>query len=270
MNALEAFRRFAADFVGSGAQMPTHTPSGDRITEISFMRAFHGFCATLDYGPKVTVDMMLGHLKIPCDVILDIGVSSGTPDLYAAYPDANYLLIDPLVGPDEPLLHAPKHYARVAKAVGAAPGRQTIFASGGHSSFHRRAALTQSGTPDAVEVEVTTLDALIDGLPPTTRVGVKVDTEGHEIAVLDGLDAARDRVAFLICEVSVLNRFEDGYSFADLIAAMDAKGFRMLTILTYQPPRMPLLFYDCLFLPKDAPEFDGERSADRASPAPQG
>ena len=104
-------------------------------------------------------------------------------------------------------------------------------------------------------MEVTTLDRLIDALEPAGRIGIKLDTEGHELEALKGLTRHLDRIDFIACEVSVLDRFAGGYRFAELIARLDAMGFRFYAIMSTPHPEQPLRYYDCLFLPADAPEF---------------
>ena len=97
------------------------------------------------------------------------------------------------------------------------------------------------------------LDLIIDEHAPTGRLGLKIDVEGFELEVFRGLTRHLDRIDFIMSEVSVRDRFVDGYNLSDLVAELREKGFRFFNILN---PSKPIAnFYDCLFLAKDDPLF---------------
>lgn len=195
----------------------------------------------------------LRRLGQPASVI-DVGVNLGTPELYRAFPGARFLLIDPQSGGEARMTRRPANYVFANVALGAAPGRVTIQEQGGRSSALQRTALTERGAPKPYEAAVTTLDALIDDHALKGPIGLKIDTEGYEIEVLKGLERHVADIAFVICEASVRRRFVGGYTFADLVIAMKAKGFEFYNILN--PPKARPNFYDVLFLPSANPLFD--------------
>ena len=78
---------------------------------------------------------------------------------------------------------------------------------------------------------VTTLDVLRqerDWQPP---FGLKVDAEGYEHRVIKGASGLLADTQFVIAEIQVANRFQDGYSVSDFIGLMDSHGFVLHDIL---------------------------------------
>lgn len=170
--------------------------------------------------------------------VFDVGVGRGTGELYRAFPEARMLLIEPLAEYRPALERISEKYdcRIIAKAAGNRCGRAEIAVDPGDphkSSFGRRAGPgAAGGSLTARAVEVTTLDRILrenpDLEPPFL---LKIDTEGHELEVVEGADELLARTEVVIAEVSVSERFEDGYRFEEFVAAMGARGFRVFDFL---------------------------------------
>jgi FkbM family methyltransferase len=197
-------------------------------------------------SPSLFQAPYLAELGLMADIIIDAGVRTGTPQLYRAFPERLFVLVDPQRGGEALLDLRPDHYRFVNKALGARQGHALLSDEGAKSSLCERTPLTSSGAAASYEVEVTTLDDLLDDLPAAGQVGLKLDTEGYEIEIMAGLDRHLDRVEFVICEASIRKRFINGYHFSDLVALMRDKGLFFYNVLS-RPQRHPL-FYDVLFL----------------------
>ena len=81
-------------------------------------------------------------------VVVDVGVFQGTPDLYAAFPDAYWLLVDPLVENEQHMVEVLKKLKGeyVVCAAGAENGSATIqvqASSIGKTSMLDRSTLTK-------------------------------------------------------------------------------------------------------------------------------
>lgn len=185
--------------------------------------------------------------------VIDVGVNHGTPALYRAFAPLPFLLVDPQRGADARLNVRPRDYRFANVAVGSEPGILTIHEEGGRSTALERTALTRARDTDTYQAEMTTLDLLIDAFALPAPIGLKIDTEGYELQVLQGLDRHAADVGFVICECSVRRRFVGGYAMADLVAALKAKGFDLFNFLN--PPKEKPTFYDLLFLRSDHPLF---------------
>lgn len=193
----------------------------------------------------LTRDFFLS-LKTRPDTIIDVGVSRGTPWLYRSFPSTRFLLVDPLPGFEKTLIKPPRTYECLNLGLGAEPGEMELDLRGPRSSLHKWSEKTKAPSEGKVKVRIGTLDDLISTHVPEGSIGLKIDTEGHEIEVIRGLDKHRDRVEFIISECSIRRRFSDDYRFSELIAEYAAKGFEFYNFLSMQQVRP--VHYDCIFL----------------------
>ena len=170
--------------------------------------------------------------------VFDVGVGRGTGELYRAFPKARMLLIEPLAEHRQALERVSGKYdcRIIDKAVGNRCGQAEIAVDTGDphkSSFGRRTGRGATcGSLSARTVEMTTLDQILrenpDLDPPFL---LKIDTEGHELEVVEGADELLQRTEVVIAEVSVAERFENGYRFEEFVASMSAHGFRVFDFL---------------------------------------
>ena len=170
--------------------------------------------------------------------IIDVGVANGTPQLYAAFPDAQLILVEPLSEYFEGIAHLleRRRGVHIRAAAGSREGELELRVEPRRterSSHYSRHPLERSG--DALtprRVQVTTIDRIIADHAFPGPFGLKIDTEGAELEVIRGAAATLERTLFVIAEVGVLHgRFEGSYSFAQFIAAMDQAGFEVCDLL---------------------------------------
>lgn len=190
--------------------------------------------------------------------VIDVGVFKGTPWLYRAFPDAKFHLIDPL--PEVPALIAPWRreidFDLHPVALGADDGEVTLnIPLRGARRLPNMTSAAERSAANIARQRVTGMEQVtakvrrLDDLSNTWRgpLGLKIDTEGHEVEVLKGATETVKRCAFVVLEVSMQDRFNKGYRFSDAISQMAALGFEPLDFLSGlgQSP----LFADILFTP---------------------
>jgi FkbM family methyltransferase len=184
--------------------------------------------------------------------VIDVGAAHGTPSLYAAFPDAHHVLIDPLVEYEESLRHLAGRLGGeyLLVAAGDEEGSATVRID---AARLWRSSLLESLDPAIDEEQredaVTTLDALQRRKRWKPPFGVKIDTEGFEQKVIQGATRLLDDTQFVIAEVSVMKRFEASYTFAGFISKMDSLGFVVCDVLDGMKPRLngQVVFADLLF-----------------------
>ena len=170
--------------------------------------------------------------------IIDVGVGHGTPELYAAFPDAQLILVEPLSEFFEEIaqilarrrgVHIPAAaWSREAELELQVEPRWTEISS--HYSLNPLERTGDTLTPR--RVQATTIDRIIADHTFPEPFGLKIDTEGAELEVIRGAVATLARTVFVIAEVGVLHdRFEGSYSFAQFITAMDQAGFEVCDLL---------------------------------------
>jgi FkbM family methyltransferase len=132
--------------------------------------------------------------------IIDVGVANGTFDLYERFPRAFLELFEP-----DPSHHATIERDILAKrngrlhrmALGGAPGSSVLYLSGvtGSSLYpiagKTRTALTPIGR----------LDQSIDRARVERPCLLKIDTEGHELAILQGASGIIDLIDSVVVEI---------------------------------------------------------------------
>lgn len=188
---------------------------------------------------KTRAYYLQGYALAP-DVVFDVGVHDGTPWLYDSFPQARFVLIDPqaeceatvraqgklpdfdfhgvALGPDtgEITLNVPE----------TAPGRGGAMAS----VLERTDVLAESFTSvQARTVPMARLDDIAAGYDG--RVGIKIDTEGFETAVLQGAADTLTRCDFVILELSVTERFAQTAPPSSAITLLAAAGLELRDVL---------------------------------------
>jgi FkbM family methyltransferase len=196
----------------------------------------------------------LKSLGFQVDTIVDAGVDYGTIPLYRAYADALFVLVDPRRDAPAMLQMKPGRYQYVNKALGASPGHLTFREQEeGKSSLLERTALTRSRVQAEYDVEVTTIDLLLDQIPRPGAIGIKLDTEGYELEIMKGVRKYKEAIEFVICEASIKKRFVGSYQFSELVAYMLEQDLLLFNFLN--PPQPQPFFYDVIFVRRDSDLF---------------
>lgn len=227
-------------------------------TEISFERKFKKFLHKNGFVQSHSHFDVLKEIKKTPESVIDVGVNTGTPWLYDLFTEADFLLIDPQKKLEKTITNFPKKYKIINKALGSENKKILLKEkiNKAKSTILNSTELIAAKVTSEYEVEMTTLDDVIDKEKVTGDIGLKIDTEGYEVEVIKGLEKYKNQVSFVIAEASVLDRFHGSYNFSELISVFYDKGFRFYNIMNLAKCKAPR-FYDCLFLRKDDPLFKG-------------
>ena len=180
----------------------------------------------------------LRRLGFRPQTIIDVGVADGTPELYAAFPDAQLILVEPVGGFFEEIAQILTHrrgvHIRAAAWSSEGELELQVEPDGGYGSSHysRHPPEKLSESVTSRWVPTTTIDRIIADHTFPAPFGLKIDTEGAELEVIRGAASTLEQTVFVIAEVGVLHsRFQGSYSFAQFIAAMDQAGFEVCDLL---------------------------------------
>lgn len=179
----------------------------------------------------------LASFGLTPDVVFDVGVDTGTPFLYDAFPQAKFVLIDPRAESRGALANLPDAQF-MQTALGAREGQTTLHIP--HSpagEMGARASLHLPTGPMAEkitamttrQVSVATLDTVAAQFPG--RVGLKIDTEGAEAEVLAGAKDTLRRCDFVILELSLTQRFQQTPMPSHIFALLAAAGLEFRDVL---------------------------------------
>lgn len=176
------------------------------------------------------------RLRLLSDVatVIDVGVGdAGTPELYRHFPNAQFISIDPLqecrhvVDALVPSTAAGSEFHAVG--LGSEEGVMPLQVTGklSRSSLRERSWVADNTyrTREVRRIPVRRLDTLLaaDALHQATLL--KIDTEGYELAVLQGSVGLLPRIAYVLLEISTTENFEGGESVADIYAWLASHGY---------------------------------------------
>ncbi len=195
------------------------------------------------YGGFLALAMAAGFAP---GTIIDVGVAHGTPWLHDAFPDAHLVLIEPqsqFAGGIAEMIAARTSAEWQRVALGDEPGEAVLNImtnEPGSSSLHamsdeHRAAYAERDIDIAMHqerVQVVRLDSIDSSAWPKPWL-LKIDAEGHELAVLAGATGILQHVSMIIAELSMNNAYA-GASFAESLMAFEAAGFPLYEIIEMQ------------------------------------
>jgi len=176
------------------------------------------------------------HLLRGSDLFVDVGANVGAYTVMAASLGARVISVEPI---PQTFAHLQRNVSlnqatdRVTLqncGLGAAPG-VLRFTSGGDTVNHVLSE-NERTTPDAVEVEVKTLDALLQDVQPRL---MKIDAEGYETNIIRGGEKALQRPS-LDAIIMELNGSGTRYGFdeAKLFQQILAMGFAPFTYVPFE------------------------------------
>lgn len=176
---------------------------------------------------------------------IDVGANEGqfAKALFMAGFDGNIVSFEPLPEAHSALLKQAQHYSgrwtiAPRMALGAASKAQTLHVSAnGFSSLFRTAsqALTmaapEAAANDSIEVGCARLDEVLPSfVGKGARSFLKLDTQGTELEVLQGAEAALCEIDFVLTEVAFCELYFDQALAAELDDYLRSKGYTLIDI----------------------------------------
>lgn len=209
--------------------------------------------------PTRTFDQFFAHLEqfeASPGTVIDVGAARGTAALHDAYPDAYFVLVEPLEEFQGPLreiltrydgeLH---HCALMEKA-----GERSILRTDvpyASSLMHTR----EEGFEKLQAVNVSTLDLLIGGRPLPEPYLLKIDCQGADFTVVQGGVETLKKCDVVIMEISLFQFWGAHHPKPlEILRFMDANGFAIYDLLDglYRPLDNALGQLDFVFVKKDS------------------
>ncbi len=188
--------------------------------------------------------------------IFDIGVAAGTPELYAAFPDAFYYLVDPT---QESLPHMQAMAQKLnATILHLALGEKECSLEievrpdeiGASSFFEEIGPLTETRR---YAVPVQRFDRIVSTFERPALC--KIDVQGAEIGVLSGMGARIEEFDAFLIEISTIATIENAPEADEVFAFLSQHGFVIYDILSLnrRPLDSALAQLDVLFIKRNSP-----------------
>ena len=189
--------------------------------------------------------------------VFDVGVATGTPELYGVFDDVVYVLVEPLQE-SEPFMRRFVQAHAGSVAVHAAAGR-----SAGEASFQVARNLSGSsftlkpGSTEERRVPMVTLDQVMDMHAPPAPYLLKLDVQGYELEALAGAERLLAKTCAVVAEASLWSdRKGRGMAeFSALVAWLRERGFVLYDIaqIVRRDSDDAITEVDLVFLPSDSP-----------------
>ena len=187
--------------------------------------------------------------------VIDVGAWTGTwtAECMAVFPDARYLLIDPLpVNRAALAAFCVTHPNATAwsGAAGASTGSLQLYEHADQSSVFRASVPEWRGNP--ITVEMRTLDSFLGSEAAAAPQLIKADVQGYELEVLRGASRALVTAEAVLLEVSFRELYEGQPLAHEVIGYLGERGFAVGDICSFsQAADGTLLQSDLLFVRRD-------------------
>lgn len=207
-----------------------------------------------------TMYIALQHLKdlnYEVDTIVDVGAASGTDPLLSSFPNAKFILIEPLTE-FLPKLELLKENYKIQKIITAAVGTQlTDIAINVHPDLYGSSLFKESdgsfadGIPRVINM--IKLKNEINHLNPENNNILKVDVQGAELDVLQSAEELLSLFDVIILEVSFFNFLIGSPDFSDVIKYMADRNYVIYDMFDFhlRPIDNALAQVDILFVKRD-------------------
>jgi len=207
------------------------------------------------------IEDVMAHLKkqgVYPKTVFDIGVADGTPELYQAFSDSYFVLVEPLKEFERDMVSISGQY-HMDYVLAAASDEVGSMNFNVHPDLCGSSLLqeTEGAHVDGVMRTVPTvrLDTLAKERNLTPPYLIKVDVQGGELKVMAGASGILEQTDAVILEVSLFGFFIGGPQFADIITAMKSYDFMVYEIFDARnrPLDGALAQVDILFVREDSP-----------------
>jgi len=196
----------------------------------------------------------LANVGFKPKTIIDVGVANGTPDIYTAFPDAYYILVDAVAeyeaGMREMLKSMRGEY--ILTALSDEPGEAEMMVT--EPLYVSSLQYDKQIRKEALRtVPVDTLENILAERSVERPIMLKTDCQGHDLQVIRGAGSALKDIEVIICELPMYGPWGGGAEFIDYVTGLDELGYRVYDIWgwLYRPGDQRLQHLDLVFVKTD-------------------
>lgn len=198
---------------------------------------------------KTSLKMVRNMLPAPATVI-DVGVQKGAHELYGTFPAAHHLLYEPVQEHEEDIKRIAanlQHCNYEIVAVSNMDGKTNLSVT---PNFMYAAVTHQNQVKnrEVRTVRAARLDTLVSEASAKEPFFIKIDTDGHELSVLEGALNILKETEYIVIEATLFIQFHE------IINFMKIQGFVVYDILEplYRLLDDVLWQVDLVFVPENS------------------
>jgi len=201
-------------------------------------------------------DILFRNLKrygLTPKTVFDVGVDTGTPDLYEAFPGAAFALFDPSPA-------SLPHMQKISETIGGVYFNVALGAADSSAALSVNPANTGGSTllaavaaPELHTVAVKRFDSLISSIARPSLM--KIDAQGYEMNILAGMGERFNDIDVYIIEVATFHVHPDRGTFDQLHSFMRERDYCLHEIvgLLRRPLDDMLCHIDAVYVKEDSP-----------------
>lgn len=180
---------------------------------------------------------VLQERGIPVGTVIDVGVQTATPELMAAYRSVPHILFEPVMEFSERIRHNYRTltYELHTVALSDEDGETELSVYGKTGGDITHAQIGRA-TGEGRRVPKMRLDTILNGRDLADPFLLKIDVDGHELAVLNGAQETLKRCSVVIVECA-------GNQLPARIQAVQAAGFTLFDLV--EPCYYDASFWQC-------------------------
>jgi FkbM family methyltransferase len=193
------------------------------------------------------------------EVILDVGVANGTPELYNSFPESKFILFEALEDFLPDIKNHKKNYKDINIELCALGSEEKQIEINVHPDLVGSSLYLENEDSNVNgqkrTIPLKTLNSFQKKYQLENKsILLKIDVQGAEVDVLNGATKIFPYIDVVILEVSLFNFFDNNLQFVDIINYMDKQDFVVYDIFNFtnRPLDSALAQVDIAFVKKNS------------------
>lgn len=191
----------------------------------------------------------LSRISNEFDLVVDVGVAAGTPDLYEGIGSKPLILIEAFPEYYEYLRREYPTAKLIEECLSDKVEELTFYVRDKQST----SSLNQGSTfSKKLKIETKTLDMILDGLVDSNEnICLKLDTEGSELKILQGAKKTLNQSKYVISEATFYPSLKGANNYFELVDFMRSNGFKIYDFVNIRKTNDEIDQLDIIFKNKN-------------------
>jgi FkbM family methyltransferase len=184
------------------------------------------------------------------DLVIDVGAQVGTPELYTIYPESHHIFIEPVEECIEQLNIISKSLKK-CDVINAAASNFCGNTALSITPSRQYSSISDVISNESRNIQVITVDSILESVPSSDSILLKIDVDGAEINVLQGSKKTLNKDTIVVIEASM---GDSSPRFGEIVEYMNDFGYSTYDIVDplYRPNDWHLWQVDLIFAKKNS------------------